>query len=89
MTMSINIYFLYTLLETFESNWESMHVRRFPVSNRRAFQSMLYFRAIGFMYKGMNQEELKKFYAAQKEQMAAAKVVYFYFVLNNFFETPD
>ncbi|XP_045453377.1 RIB43A-like with coiled-coils protein 2 [Melitaea cinxia] len=30
-------------------------------------------RAIGFMYKGMNQEELKKFYAAQKEQMAAAK----------------
>lgn len=26
------------------------------------------------MYKGMNQEELKKFYAAQKEQMAAAKV---------------
>ncbi|KPJ00679.1 PREDICTED: RIB43A-like with coiled-coils protein 2 [Papilio xuthus] len=30
-------------------------------------------RAIGFMYKGMNQEELKKFYAAQKEQMAANK----------------
>ncbi|CAK1589212.1 unnamed protein product [Parnassius mnemosyne] len=30
-------------------------------------------RAIGFMYKGMNQEELKKFYAAQKEQMALAK----------------
>ncbi|CAH0397179.1 unnamed protein product [Chilo suppressalis] len=30
-------------------------------------------RAIGFMYKGMNEEELKKFYAAQKEQMAAAK----------------
>ncbi|XP_050672951.1 RIB43A-like with coiled-coils protein 2 [Leptidea sinapis] len=30
-------------------------------------------RAIGFMYKGMNQEELKKFYAAQKEQMIAAK----------------
>ncbi|CAH0719209.1 unnamed protein product, partial [Brenthis ino] len=30
-------------------------------------------RAIGFMYKGMNQEELKKFYAAQKDQMAAAK----------------
>ncbi|XP_050355646.1 RIB43A-like with coiled-coils protein 2 [Nymphalis io] len=30
-------------------------------------------RAIGFMYKGMNHEELKKFYAAQKEQMAAAK----------------
>lgn len=30
--------------------------------------------AIGFMYKGMNQEELKKFYAAQKEQMAAGKV---------------
>jgi hypothetical protein len=27
------------------------------------------------MYKGMNQEELKKFYAAQKEQMAAAKVL--------------
>ncbi|KPJ18825.1 RIB43A-like with coiled-coils protein 2 [Papilio machaon] len=31
-------------------------------------------RAIGFMYKGMNQEELKKFYAAQKEQMAANKM---------------
>ncbi|XP_023942715.2 RIB43A-like with coiled-coils protein 2 [Bicyclus anynana] len=31
-------------------------------------------RAVGFMYKGMNQEELKKFYAAQKEQMAANKV---------------
>ncbi|XP_021203168.1 RIB43A-like with coiled-coils protein 2 [Bombyx mandarina] len=31
-------------------------------------------RAIGFMYKGMNQEELKKFYAGQKEQMEAAKV---------------
>ncbi|XP_049878749.1 RIB43A-like with coiled-coils protein 2 [Pectinophora gossypiella] len=30
-------------------------------------------RAIGYMYKGMNQEELKKFYAAQKEQMAASK----------------
>ncbi|CAH2055881.1 unnamed protein product, partial [Iphiclides podalirius] len=30
-------------------------------------------RAIGFMYKGMNQEELKKFYAGQKEQMAANK----------------
>ncbi|XP_063366395.1 RIB43A-like with coiled-coils protein 2 [Cydia amplana] len=30
-------------------------------------------RAIGFMYKGMNPEEQKKFYAAQKEQMAAAK----------------
>ncbi|XP_053616625.1 RIB43A-like with coiled-coils protein 2 [Plodia interpunctella] len=30
-------------------------------------------RAIGFMYKGMNQEELKKFYAAQKEQMIASK----------------
>ncbi|XP_075982167.1 RIB43A-like with coiled-coils protein 2 [Anticarsia gemmatalis] len=30
-------------------------------------------RAIGFMYKGMNQEEQKKFYAAQKDQMAAAK----------------
>lgn len=26
------------------------------------------------MYKGMNKEELQKFYAAQKEQMAAAKV---------------
>lgn len=32
------------------------------------------YRAIGFMYKGMNPEELKKFYAAQKDQMAAAKV---------------
>lgn len=28
------------------------------------------------MYKGMNQEELKKFYAAQKEQMAASKVTF-------------
>ncbi|XP_068623183.1 RIB43A-like with coiled-coils protein 2 [Battus philenor] len=31
-------------------------------------------RAIGFMYKGMNQEELKKFYAGQKEQMVANKI---------------
>lgn len=33
------------------------------------------------MYKGMNQEELKKFYAAQKEQMAAAKVCFRIFSL--------
>ncbi|XP_037976559.2 RIB43A-like with coiled-coils protein 2 [Plutella xylostella] len=30
-------------------------------------------RAIGYMYKGMNQEQLKKFHEAQKEQMIAAK----------------
>ncbi|XP_041969790.1 RIB43A-like with coiled-coils protein 1 [Aricia agestis] len=31
-------------------------------------------RMIGYLYKGMNQEEQKRFYAAQKEQMVAAKM---------------
>ena len=36
------------------------------------------------MYKGMNQEELKKFYAAQKDQMAAAKVSEQNFIKTNY-----
>ncbi|KAI5640255.1 RIB43A domain-containing protein [Phthorimaea operculella] len=30
-------------------------------------------RAIGYMFKGLNKEDLQKFYAAQKDQMAASK----------------